>query len=166
MSNSKYFSMFLLFTVCITVFIIYRFFPIRYYDIVSRECKELDPLLVMALIKVESGFREDVVSPAGAVGLMQIMPQTAEWLKSKFKLSGDVRRVEDNIVFGLFYLRYLKNLYEGDVEKALMAYYVGPSRVNECEQEAKNYVRKVIRYYKIYRALYFWMRWKNESGNL
>lgn len=158
MSNSKYFLLFFLFVVCITVFVLYKLFPIKYYDIVSRESRELDPLLVIALIKVESGFREDAVSPAGAIGLMQIMPQTADWLKSKFKLDGDVHCVEDNIVFGLFYLKYLMDLYEGDLERALKAYYVGPARVDEFEQEATSYVKRVIRYYKIYRTLYFWLR--------
>lgn len=158
MGNSKYFLLFLLFTVCITIFVLYELFPIRYYDIVSRESGDLDPLLVTALIKVESGFREDAVSPAGAIGLMQIMPQTADWLKNRFRLDGDVRRVEDNIVFGLFYLKYLMNLYGGDLERALKAYYVGPARVDEFEREATSYVKRVIRYYKIYRTLYFWLR--------
>jgi soluble lytic murein transglycosylase len=161
MENWKYVLLFLLFSVCIVIFMFYKLFPIRYYEVVLREAQGVDPLLVMALIKAESGFREDAVSAAGAIGLMQLMPSTALWLKERFKLDGDIYRAEDNIAFGLFYLRYLLNLYNKDLERALAAYYVGPARVNEFEKKAKRYVKKVMGYYKMYRTLYFWLGWGN-----
>jgi soluble lytic murein transglycosylase len=161
MENWKYVLLFLLFSVCIVIFMFYKLFPIRYYEVVLREAQGVDPLLVMALIKAESGFREDAVSAAGAIGLMQLMPSTALWLKERFKLDGDIHQAEDNIAFGLFYLRYLLNLYNGDLERALAAYYVGPARVNEFEKKAKSYVKKVMDYYKMYRTLYFWLGWGN-----
>lgn len=154
----KYFLAFFLFSVFVFILVLYKLFPIRYYDTVVREAQGIDPLLVMALIKVESGFREDAVSPAGAVGLMQLMPSTFTWLKERFKLEGDIHRAEDNIAFGLFYLSHLLNLYDGNLEKALAAYYVGPSRVEEFEREAAVYVRKIMNYYKVYKILYFWLR--------
>ncbi|HBT40038.1 MAG: Lytic transglycosylase catalytic [Thermotoga sp. 50_1627] len=163
MERRNYILLFSLFSVCFVVFMFYELFPIKYYGVVHRESQGIDPLLAMALIKAESGFREDAVSAAGAIGLMQLMPSTASWLKERFKLDGDIRRAEDNIAFGLFYLRYLLNLYDGDLEKALAAYYVGPARVNDFEREAKSYVKKVMSYYKIYKTLYFWLRWGNED---
>ncbi|WP_041075402.1 lytic transglycosylase domain-containing protein [Thermotoga caldifontis] len=157
-SSLKYFLAFFIFSVFVSILVLYKLFPIRYYNTVVREAQGIDPLLVMALIKVESGFREDAVSPAGAVGLMQLMPSTFSWLKERFKLEGDIHRVEDNITFGLLYLSYLLNLYNGDLEKALAAYYVGPSRVGEFEREAAAYVKKVMNYYRVYKILYFWLR--------
>lgn len=158
MRKSGYVLLFFLFSVCVVIFALYRLFPVKYYEIVSRESRGIDPLLVMALIRIESGFREDAVSSAGAIGLMQLMPSTVSWLKDKYRLEGDVQRVEDNIAFGVLYLKYLLSLYQGDIQKALAAYYVGPARIDEFETEAKAYVKRVMGCYKIYRVLYFWMR--------
>lgn len=61
----------------------YSLFPLRYYSVVKENSGSIDPLLIMALIKVESNFREHAVSYAGAVGLMQVMPETATWISEK-----------------------------------------------------------------------------------
>ncbi|MGJ8455770.1 lytic transglycosylase domain-containing protein [Pseudothermotoga sp. U03pept] len=120
----------------------------------------MDPLLVMSLIKVESNFKEDAVSRAGAVGLMQLMPKTAAWICERAGISGeiDITSPVDNIVIGIEYLRYLINLYDGNIDLALRAYNAGPARVDSQNVIAKEYLLKIKSYYRIYRLLYFWVR--------
>jgi len=86
---------------------------------------------------------------------MQIMPSTAVWLKKKFSLEEDFKSPEGNIIYGIVYLKFLKDLY-GDLDKAIMAYNVGPAALNEGRNldSAKRYLKKVKRTYLIYRFLY------------
>jgi hypothetical protein len=88
----------------------------------------LDPALLRAVIKVESDFRLDVVSRKGAVGLMQLMPETAATLRVV-----DINDPIQNIRGGAKQLRHLLRLYEGDVPLALAAYNAGVHRVKEGE---------------------------------
>ena len=69
----------------VVVKLTYDFFPIKYYSDVVEVSKEqrIDPIIILAMIRVESNFREKIVSPKGAVGLMQVMPKTAEWILEK-----------------------------------------------------------------------------------
>ncbi|MDI3494809.1 MAG: soluble lytic murein transglycosylase [Pseudothermotoga sp.] len=118
----------------------------------------MDPLLIMALIKVESNFRENAISPAGAIGLMQVMPRTADWMKEKFNLiDSNVNHPVDNIVLGTTYLKYLMQLYDENIDLALMAYNVGPSQLETRKTLAEKYLYRIKLYYKIYKVLYFWM---------
>jgi len=103
----------------------------------------LDTDLVKAVIQTESSFDSKAVSPAGAQGLMQLMPATAETLGVK-----DSFDPEQNIQGGTKYLRRLINQYDS-VEKGLAAYNAGPEAVNKYGgvppyQETQNYVRKVL----------------------
>jgi soluble lytic murein transglycosylase-like protein len=111
----------------------------------------LDPALLRAVIKVESDFRPDVVSRKGAVGLMQLMPETAATLRVV-----DINDPIQNIRGGAKQLRHLLRLYEGDVPLALAAYNAGVHRVKGGKipriRETRSYVRKVLRYYKAFRA--------------
>jgi soluble lytic murein transglycosylase len=107
----------------------------------------LDPALLHAVIKAESDFRQHVVSKKGAVGLMQLTPDTAATLR--------VANVHDsiqNIRGGAKQLRYLLNLYRGDLPLALAAYNAGVHRVKGHQvpriKETRAYVRKVLRYYR------------------
>lgn len=84
----------------------------------------LDPALVMAVIEVESNFIADAVSPAGAVGLMQVMPATAEELGLP-----DVADPAVNLEAGCRYLAALLTVFGGDVELALAGYNAGPGAV-------------------------------------
>jgi len=82
----------LFFLVIIFLFIIsflYESYPLKYYDIVRKKSELFDPLLVISVMYVESNFKEDAVSPKGAIGLMQIMPATADWISKKYKIDGD-----------------------------------------------------------------------------
>lgn len=86
----------------------------------------LDPAFVKALAYVESGWQQHVVSPTGAVGVMQLQPSTAYWLeRDVFGYDLDVETsAYDNIKAGARYLRILLNL-TGDIDQALAAYYQG-----------------------------------------
>lgn len=111
----------------------------------------LDPALLRAVIKAESDFRPDVVSRKGAVGLMQLTPDTAATLRV-----GDPYDPIQNIRGGAKQLRHLLNLYEGDLPLTLAAYNAGVHRVKGGRipriRETRRYVRKVLRYYEAYRT--------------
>ncbi len=124
----------------------------------KENCGTVDPLLIMALIKVESNFKENAVSRAGAVGLMQLMPQTAAWVSEKFDIACDINSTVDNIVIGIRYLQYLIDLYGGDLDMALRAYNAGPARVTAQNNISVNYLFKIKLYHVIYKILYFWVR--------
>jgi len=138
----------------------YLYFPLKYYAIVKENCGSIDPLLIIALIKVESNFREKAVSRAGAIGLMQLLPSTAAWIcqRSGFSRDIDITSPVDNIVVGIEYLRYLIDLYDGNIELALRAYNWGPARVTQQSDVAGEYLSRVKLYHRIYRILYFWVR--------
>jgi soluble lytic murein transglycosylase len=108
----------------------------------------LDPALLRAVIKTESDFRQHVVSRKGAVGLMQLMPDTAATLQV-----ADINDPIQNIRGGAKQLRHLLNLYEGNLPLALAAYNAGVRRVKGQKvpriRETRVYVRKVLRYYQL-----------------
>jgi soluble lytic murein transglycosylase-like protein len=117
---------------------------------VSRVAEDynIDEELIRAVIQVESGWRSDAVSSKGAMGLMQLMPRTAEMLEVE-----DAFDPEQNIEGGVKYLARLTDKYEGDVEKALAAYNAGPSRVDGGRRppETERYVKNVMALYHRYR---------------
>jgi soluble lytic murein transglycosylase-like protein len=86
----------------------------------------IDPDFVTSVVKAESGFNPAAVSPKGAGGLMQLMPQTAAALGVK-----DVLDAAANVEGGTRYLRQLLDQYDGDAVKALAAYNAGPRRVKQ-----------------------------------
>lgn len=131
--------------------------------------------LVFSVIKAESNYNEKAVSSKGAVGLMQIMEPTGKWAAEKMgKEEFSKELLYDpviNIQIGCFYLSYLMDLYEGNLENALAAYNAGPTNVDKWLEdkayskngknlthipfsETKDYVKKVMRNIKIYDFLY------------
>lgn len=117
----------------------------------------IDFELLQALIATESGFDAAAVSPRGAVGLMQVMPATAQryGVQADRKASIDVKLADPatNIRAGSRYLRYLLDLYPGNVELALAAYNAGEGAVQRAGnripnyRETQNYVKTVLQLY-------------------
>jgi soluble lytic murein transglycosylase len=110
--------------------------PLRHDDIIRQQAaeKNLDPSLIAGVIYVESHFR-DQTSHAGAKGLMQLMPQTADYIARKsggtrFQ-QGDLATPQVNIAYGSWYLRYLLEKYDGSNTLALAAYNAGEGKVDE-----------------------------------
>lgn len=114
---------------------------------------ELPHTLLHAVITAESSYNPDAISRAGAVGLMQLMPETAK----QYGVSNR-RDPKQNIYGGSRYLRYLLKLFKNDLRLALAAYNAGEGTVKKYGnkippyKETQNYVKKVIKYYKQYRS--------------
>ena len=115
--------------------------PLRHEDIIRQQAadKGLDPSLIAGVIYVESRFR-DQTSVAGAKGLMQILPSTAEYIAGKSGgtafVEGDLATPQINIAYGSWYLRYLLTHYEGNELLALAAYNAGEGKVDEWHRDA------------------------------
>jgi peptidoglycan lytic transglycosylase len=115
--------------------------PLRHDDIIRQQAadKNLDPALIAAIIYEESRFR-DQTSHAGARGLMQITPQTADAIAkhsggTRFKQS-DLGSPQINISYGAYYLRLLIDHYDGNETLAIAAYNAGIGNVDRWEREA------------------------------
>ena len=119
--------------------------------IISNAAKKfrIDPALIKAIIKAESNFNHEAISPTGARGLMQLMPATAYALQVE-----DVFHPENNIEGGARYLRYLLNTYRGDLKLTLAAYNAGERAVAKYNnhvppyRETQNYITRVMSYYR------------------
>jgi soluble lytic murein transglycosylase len=117
--------------------------PLAHADLIREQAaeKDLDPALVAGVIYTESRFR-DQTSPAGAKGLMQIMPSTADYIARKSGgsafVQGDLATPEINIAYGCWYLRYLLDRYHENEVLALAAYNGGEGKVDEWVQNARD----------------------------
>lgn len=103
------------------------FFPLKYFDRISKYRSKVDPFLTIGLIRQESAFNESARSPVGARGLMQLMPATA-WRTARVSR----RRLyhpATNIHVGVKYFKELLERFNGDAELALASYNAGPHRV-------------------------------------
>ena len=89
----------------------------------------IDLDIAFGLVRAESSFRNTATSPVGAVGLTQLMPATARWLRPG-TTTADLRQPEVNMRIGFRYLRELIDKYDGDQELALLAYNRGPGTVD------------------------------------
>ena len=147
------------------------FYPIKYEQEIYSYSKDygVNPDLVASVINVESGFNKDRVSNKGAIGLMQLMPKTAQWVAEKLGENYQKEYLfnpQTNIKYGTYYLSYLIN-YFSDENLAICAYNAGMGNVNEWLKtenfygnkkilavpfkETQNYYNKVLknkRYYK------------------
>jgi soluble lytic murein transglycosylase len=172
--------MFLAFVAAIVVLApsIWRFvYPLPWAEIIERHAldNDLDPLLIAAVIKVESNFNPNATSPKDARGLMQILPSTGSWVVSQIGLPSfspeSLYDPDINVRVGSWYLRHLLQQFKGNLPIALAAYnggsgnvqkWIAESRwsgdVTELSQipfpETRHYVWKVLRNYEVYQELY------------
>jgi soluble lytic murein transglycosylase len=151
--------------------------PRAFGEWVSGATREFafDPALVWAIMREESAYRAQVSSPAGALGLMQLMPQTGGRVAGELGLSGFVAErlydPETNIRLGTYYLRSLIERFGGSRPLAIASYNAGPDAVGrwlEKDSQAKpdvfvesvtygetrRYLRRVLRSYRVYQLLY------------
>ncbi len=157
-------------------FLRYRY-PLKYEEMILEYAGEfaLEPSFVAAVIWAESRFKSDAHSHAGAVGLMQLLPDTGSWIAGKIGPEGFESEMlyapETNIRLGCWYLSYLNKKFEGDMVKTLAGYNAGQGRVSEWEkdwpeghtpgvedipyEETRNYIRNIEQAKKIYELLYF-----------
>ena len=112
--------------------------PLKYVEeVVTASNKyRLDPLLVMSIIKTESSFNPSAVSSKNAVGLMQVKPETADYLKMLTGKDYDLENPADNVNAGAYYLRYLINKFEIE-ETAIIAYNAGEGNVSRWLNDQK-----------------------------
>ncbi|GAX89499.1 lytic transglycosylase domain-containing protein [Effusibacillus lacus] len=152
-------------------------YPLYHYRIIEQSASSfnVDPMLVAAIIRVESKFKEDDVSRAGAIGLMQLMPQTAEWIAEQSGLAydnpDDLAQPQINIRLGSWYIAYLEQRFNGNRIAAIAAYNSGPSRVDKWLKngtwdgtlehldqvpvgETRHYVQRVLYNFQRYKEIY------------
>lgn len=152
-------------------------YPFPYRDTVETysDRYRVDPYLAIAVIKTESKFQDDVHSHRGAIGLMQLMPDTAEWIAGQLEDPAysveAIHEPERNIRYGIWYLSTLQREFDGNDVLALAAYNAGrgnvqswireygwPSDFHDIDaipyQETREYVRKVLLTEHKYRSLY------------
>ena len=145
-------------------------YPRAYADVVEET--GIEPFLAYSVMKAESDFREDIVSRAGAVGLMQIKPSTAEYICRREGIEFEPERLtegEYNVRLGCLYLKYLLGKFEEGA--AIAAYNAGEGVVSEWLKnpdlssdgcvldripypETEQYVKKIEKFRKIYDFYY------------
>ncbi len=158
-----------------TLSVLKTLYPCSYADIVEKHStyNNLSPYFVYAVIECESGFDPEAVSHVGAVGLMQIMPDTFEWISSRLGEKRDFSQAtmpEVSVRYGCHLYGYLLERYESE-EVALAAYHAGMGSVDKWLKDERyssdgktlhtipfpttaKYVKKVIKTKNIYEKLY------------
>ena len=152
-------------------------YPMTYAPEIRAAAAEfsLDPAYVASVVLAESSFDAEAVSSAGAIGLMQIMPATGEWIAGKLEDEPfDVQRLyqpEVNLRYGCWYLRFLLDRYDGDMYTASTAYHQGQGRVDQWLEDPEysedgrtltaissavtdTYVNRIMESYAHYQELY------------
>jgi soluble lytic murein transglycosylase-like protein len=109
----------------------------------------VDPKLARALAWMESGFQQDVVSSAGAIGVMQLLPETWEFVDTVLLGEATPRTYDGNVRAGVRYLRWQLDEFDGDVKLALAGYYQGARAVRErgLFEDTKQYVSVILQLY-------------------
>lgn len=150
--------------------------PFEFRGLVEDYAREqnLDPALVAAMILNESSFNPEAESRLGARGLMQLMPETAEWVAGKLNEEFDFDRLYDaetNIRFGCWFLGYLSRKFDGDPVKMVAGYHAGGGAVDAWLADpalsqdgmltsipysgTERYVERVIKAYDVYIKHYY-----------
>lgn len=153
------------------------FYPYPHQKLIQENSKNFhtDPYLVLAIIRTESRFYSRAHSRVGAIGLMQIMPETGHWIAGQMKLQGFSEEMlfepEYNLRMGIWYLSYLERVFQGDIVKVLAAYNAGENKVKRWLaegiwtgmekdideipfQETREYIERVLFDYHVYKWVY------------
>ena len=159
----------------ISFFVTRKFiYPLKYTGYVEKYSEEygIDKYFIYALIKAESNFDQDANSSKGAIGLMQLMENTANETSEKIGVEDvDLYDEETNIRIGTKYISDLIDLYEGNINLAIIAYNAGTGNVNKWIKEGviekdgsnldnvpfketRDYAKKILLNYKFYKGLY------------
>jgi len=155
-------------------------FPVRHLDLIEKHAGNFEPAFVLAVIHAESSFNPDAVSPAGAMGLMQIMEPTGEWLAQMTGV-GDYDKSllfepETNIILGTYFLNWLWRYFDGDKTLILSGYNAGIGNVRRWLNDERfsedgltlshipfpetyNYVQRVEQRTQIYTAILWVHSW-------
>jgi soluble lytic murein transglycosylase len=142
-------------------------YPLDYEHVLRTHAAnhDLDPALLAAMVYVESRFDPNAESAAGAIGLMQLLPDTAEGIALRTGGDGfvvaDLRDPEINVRYGSWYIDHLRERY-GDLDLALAAYHAGPGTVDHWREEGlgiaspetRQYVADVERVKAVYADAY------------
>lgn len=152
-------------------------YPIKYEEEIKYYTSEFgtNPYLVLSVIKVETSFNADKISSAGAMGLMQLMPNTANWIIEEGDFSefteAEIMEPDVNIALGSWYLSYIYERFDGNVYVTIAAYNAGPGNVTKwlndgvwdgtvenIDQipigETRHYIQRVLHYYNRYKWVY------------
>ncbi|WP_338044779.1 lytic transglycosylase domain-containing protein [Paenibacillus lignilyticus] len=153
-------------------------YPVHFREdiVISADNYKLEPHLVAAIIRVETNYKTGVVSRKGAIGVMQLMPDTANWIIQKGgfgKISTEAisNRADVSIEIGAWYLNALNQQFDGNMYTVIAAYNAGPGNVSRwladgtwdgkletVDQvpfgETRHYIQRVIYYYNKYKTLY------------
>lgn len=161
-------------------------YPIGYQALIQDAASsiQVDPLLVASVIRVESKFQKEDVSHAGAIGLMQLMPDTALWIANQAQTEGKPIKGYDagqtsaglgiptvNIQLGSWYIHHLIDQFQGNEVAAIAAYNAGPQRVQQWLAsgqwdgqlvtsdkipvgETRHFVGRVLYNYNLYKRIY------------
>lgn len=148
-------------TLFISLLMAYIVFPFQYKKEINQAADEihLDPYLIAATIKLESDYNPIAVSSSGAFGLMQLMPTTANWIMSKYTIQGGWREPTNNIRLGSFYLKSLLVQFDNNLNHAVNAYHMGPTRLKSLMDEhgrfaSTSYSKRIRLYMLVYKILY------------
>ncbi|MCX8032330.1 MAG: lytic transglycosylase domain-containing protein [Thermoleophilia bacterium] len=153
-----------------------RVFPIGYPKAIALAAGKykVDPYLLAAVARAESKYDASAVSRAGAIGVMQLMPETAAWITGLAQWQGpsspDLTDPQDSVELGACYLAYLAEVFNGHMRAALAAYNAGQGTVKRWVEEAgglesfsledvrfpetRQFVERVEHYWQIYRRVY------------
>ncbi|MBR4078875.1 MAG: lytic transglycosylase domain-containing protein [Christensenellaceae bacterium] len=158
------------------IYLLDSYFPLEYEETVLKYSEEygVDPALICGVIATESRFDADAKSEKGAMGLMQIMPETGEWIAGKIGIKDFSEEMLTepavNIEMGTWYLTYLADRFDREADTVIAAYNAGHGNVEKWLKDAqysddgrtlseipfdetRNYVKKVNRAYEIYRKI-------------
>lgn len=152
-------------------------YPVKYQKEIGTYAAQyqVDPYLVASIIRVETNYRSGKTSRVGAIGLMQIMPDTAYWIFERREFSNltlnHLENSEENIKIGTWYLHWLSEQFQGNWVAVIAAYNAGPGNVAKWLQqkqwdgtlegagnipfgETRHYVQRVAYFYKKYKEVY------------